>query len=175
MALTVGVDSYVDLTGAAAYFAGRLYTDAWDAASDGVREKALRQATREVDRQPFIGRKAAADQVLEFPRCYIADPRAPGYSTERTFVILTGEYCEADVPQAVKDAVCEQALALLSMTAYDRERERAHAAGVIGGSIGEANEYSSAEIIRAKMRGARLCPEARQLLLPYLAGAVSIT
>lgn len=167
MPLTVGVDSYIDLAGAQVYFAGRLYTEAWDSATDTTKEKALRQATREIDRQPFIGRKADASQALEFPRCYITDPRAPGYNTEHTFQILTGEYCEADVPQAVKDAVCEQALYLL--TRGDDHRGRLQAQGVRQASIGGVSEtYDRSGL-------PRLCPEARALLLPHLAGAVAIT
>jgi len=175
MALTVGTDSYISVADADTYFAGRLNTEAWDGAVATTKEKALKQATREIDRQVFLGRKADSDQALEFPRCYVADPRGTGWTSQYTFNVTLGMYCDAAVPQVIKDATCEQALALLSMTTYDRERERAHAAGVIGGSIGDANEYSSAEIVRGKMRGTRLCPEARQLLLPYLAGAVSIS
>lgn len=175
MALTVGTDSYISVTDADTYFGNRLYADAWTNAGATDKEKALKQACREIDRQALRGRKADSAQALEFPRCYVADPRNPGYSTEHTFQVMTGEYCESAVPQAVKDAQCEQALWLLSLTTYDRERSRAHALGVIGGSIGNANEYSSAEIVKARMRGSRLCPEALDLLRSYLAGGVNIT
>jgi hypothetical protein len=65
-------------------------------------------------------------------------------------------------------AIYEQALFLLSLNNYDRERQRVHALGVIGGSVGEANEYSSAEIVRRKMDGITICPEARSFLAEYL-------
>lgn len=61
-------------------------------------------------------------------------------------------------------ATHEQALFLLSLTDYERERQRSHVLGVIGGSIGNANEYSSAEIVRRKMSGPAICPEALAFL-----------
>lgn len=74
-----------------------------------------------------------------------------------------------DVPAtAVAEATYEQALFLLSLTAYDQERQRAHALGVIGGSVGDANEYSSAEIVRNNRRRPPISPETLFILEDYL-------
>jgi hypothetical protein len=143
--------AYVTVEEANTYFSSRLHAEAWTQASTCDKGKALDMATRAIDRTPLKGVKASYDQANQFPR-----------------------YPDAEVPQAVKDATCEQALWYLSLTDYERHRDRQHAMGVIGGSVGDANEYSSAGIVRQKMRGVGLCPEARELLRPWLLGAVSI-
>lgn len=80
-----------------------------------------------------------------------------------------------DVDTKLKDyAIYEQALFLLEMTPYDRERQRAQALGIIGGSVGDANEYSSAEIVRRKMVGITISPEALSLLGEYFLGTTRI-
>jgi len=55
--------SYNTLASANAYFATRLYTTAWDALSDGDKQKALDWAARIIDRLNFIGEKSAAAAV----------------------------------------------------------------------------------------------------------------
>jgi hypothetical protein len=144
--------AYATTEEANTYFASRLHIEAWMRASTCDKGKALDMATRAIDRTPLKGVKASYDQANQFPR-----------------------YPDTTVPQAVKDATCEQALWLLSLTEYERHRNRQHAMGIIGGSVGDANEYSSAEIVRRKMQGVALCPEAREFLKPWLLGAVSIT
>ena len=57
-------------------------------------------------------------------------------------------------------AIYEQALFLLQLTAYDLDRQKAQALGIVGGSVGSANEYSSAEIVGRKMGGITICPDA---------------
>lgn len=75
---------------------------------------------------------------------------------------------------AKQNAIYEQALFLLQLTPYDIERQKAQALGVIGGSIGNANEYSSAEIVRSKMQGLTIAPEAQVLLAEYVSVQRSI-
>src|SRR4051812_18433186 len=128
MTLTVGTNSYIDVADADAFFVDALGADAWDTAEAATKAKALVTATRDIDRRGFLGKRAATDQVLQFPRCQMT---AGGWVCDDTF------------PQAVLDATCEQALFLLGMTAYERDRKRQHTLGVIGGSIGSTNEYSS--------------------------------
>lgn len=82
--------SYIDLTEANEYFGGRLHADAWTAATDADKEKALNMATRAIDRLPLKGCKTEDDQANQFPR-----------------------HPDEEIPQAVKDACCEEALALL--------------------------------------------------------------
>lgn len=110
MALTVGSDSYVTLTEAAAYLGRRLRTSAWDSADTPTREKALKHATIVLEGLPWAGDKDDAEQTLAFPR--------------------DGD----DVPQAIKDAQIETALWLLT---FDSEAiaHLAHA-GVIRHGVG---------------------------------------
>lgn len=72
------------------YFMYRLNTDAWDDSSDGDKDKALGMATHLIDRLNFRGDKADSEQFNQFPR---------------------GN--DSEVPQDVKNATSEIALALL--------------------------------------------------------------
>lgn len=85
------ITPYADSVYAAAYFAERLGTSAWDNASAGDKTKALKHATRQIDLLPLIGTKYDETQVREFPR----------------------NFDGTDVPVEVQDACCEAALAIL--------------------------------------------------------------
>lgn len=50
------------------YCLTRMDTGAWDNAEEVDKEKALKQATRSIDRLNFAGEKTGADQTLQFPR-----------------------------------------------------------------------------------------------------------
>lgn len=76
-----------------------------------------------------------------------------------------------DAPQAVKDACCEEALALISRTAEDKLRESMQAQGVTSVTIGDTSE--SYDLSRVS-RGDQLCATAMQLLAPYRVGAAPI-
>lgn len=82
------------------YFSGRLNTDCWDDASDADKDKALLQATRAMDRLNYRGEKTDADQELQFPR--------------------GGDLL---VPDDIKAACAEEALALLEGKDPEMERE----------------------------------------------------
>jgi hypothetical protein len=145
------VAAYVTTAEADQYFATRLYADAWTGATELDKQKALETASRQIDRLPLKGRKTDTAQIMAFPR-----------------------YPDTEVPQAVKDACCEQALFLLSLTEYERHRNKQHVLGVVGGSVGDANEYAAESLVKANRAGTILCPEARELLRPWLAGSVAI-
>jgi hypothetical protein len=164
VSLTVDVDSYVTLTEASAYLSARCGISAWDAADEPAREKALKQAARQIDRQPLLGRKADSTQALAFPRCYVAPPVPGSYRSD----VITRWWCETDVPQAVKDAQCEEALVLLERAGSARLKLQRE--GVKGTSIGGLSETYGPGAGRGL-----LSQEARELLRPYLAGAVPIT
>lgn len=135
------MSAYVTVTEADTYFAQHLYAAAWTEATN--KEAALTTATRTIDRQLLRGRKADPSQDLAFPR-----------------------YPDTAVPQAVKDATCEEALALLERSA---ERMKLQREGVRHASIG-----GMTEIYRDDAGRGLLSPEARELLRPWLAGAVPI-
>lgn len=81
---------YADIAFANAYFADRLHTEPWDDAPIGDRNAALSMGTRSFDNLDFAGCKADSSQDNEFPRAG-----------------------QLDVPDSVKQANCEEALALL--------------------------------------------------------------
>lgn len=101
MAITVGTDTFVSLADASAYFTNRLYATVWAGASDTDREKALRMATTTLSRERWAGSITSINQLLAWPRTGARDAegRPIGSST---------------IPQPVRDATCELALALLS-------------------------------------------------------------
>ena len=85
------MSNYLDIEDASAIMAERLYTEAWDNASDIDRTKALTMATKIIDTLNFNGEKTDLEQSNEFPR---------GDDTE--------------IPQSILEACAEIALALLN-------------------------------------------------------------
>ena len=143
--ITVGENSYIDIEEANEYFAGRLHAESWGQADDNTKEKALKQATREIDQQPLKGRKTETSQTLAFPR-----------------------YPDSEVPEAVKDACCEVALALLERG--NSQRRKLQQEGVQSFSLGNMSETYAAGAGRGL-----LSQEAKELLKPWLLGSVFIT
>lgn len=83
--------SYIDAVEAQTYFDGRLNSQAWDLETDAdTRNKSLITATRIIDQLNYLGSKADDAQTLQFPRG-----------------------SDASIPEAVKNATAEIALALL--------------------------------------------------------------
>ena len=138
------MESYADLEYAGEYFSKRLHSEAWEAAVDAVKEAALRSATRAIDRQPFSGRKGVLTQTLAFPR-----------------------YPDSAIPDPVRQACCEEALALLERG--NSQRRRLQEEGVQTFSLGNMSE--------SYMPGAGkglLSLTAKELLRPWIAGSVMI-
>lgn len=145
MSITVGENSYIDIDGADEYFAGRLHTEAWTGADAETKEKALKQATRQIDRQPFRGRKSDREQTLAFPR-----------------------YPDTEIPKEVQEACCEEALALLERG--NSQRRKLQQEGVQSFTLGNMSENYAAGAGKGL-----LSHEAKELLQPWLIGAVNIT
>jgi len=145
MSITVGKNSYIDIEGANEYFENRLHAESWGQADDETKEKALRQATKTIDRQPLRGRKTNPEQELAFPR-----------------------YPDTEVPEAVKEACCEEALALLERG--NSQRRRLQQEGVQSFSLGNMSETYAAGAGKGL-----LSQEAKELLRPWLLGSVFIT
>lgn len=96
-------DSYVSLTDATTYFTNHGSPAAWTAATDATKESALRYAARWLDaRYPWLSStyNVTTPQALAWPRW--------------SFVDMKGRTIATGVPQVVKDAQCEAALAHLS-------------------------------------------------------------
>jgi hypothetical protein len=104
MAATKGVNSYVTLAEANAYFENKLDVAAWIDASDPQKEQALVTATRYLDNLNWLGAVRSEDQALCFPR------EGSYYDASRgAHVQFT-----ATVPKRITDAVCELAYHLLN-------------------------------------------------------------
>jgi hypothetical protein len=150
--IEVGTNSYVDLETADGYFDVRLHSGLWNDADEADQKQALVTATRAIDRLLLVGRKADGEQPLAFPR--------------------NGD---SDVPQAVIDATCEEALARLDPDYAFRVQLRTY--GITSTSAGNVREGFAN---RAAPSGSPIKPntlwsiEARELLRPYIAGSVAI-
>lgn len=93
--LTVGTDSYIELSFAETYNGEkRVFAEDWTGATIDTKEKAIKEATLKIDRIRMQGVKADEDQLLQFPR------------------IMTG-IDDTIVPIEIKNAVCEEAYAIL--------------------------------------------------------------
>lgn len=154
---TVGgaaADSYVTLEEADAYMGSRFGTAAWDGLATADREKAIRQATREVDRHRFHGYRNSTAQALEFPRAYPYNADEPITTTV------------ASIPRSVRHACCEQALwiARHAATGGVSQRQSLQAQGVKSFQVGDLREdFGEGRSLRPD-----LCPEAGQLLAGWI-------
>jgi len=137
--------SYISLSEANDYFSKRLNVDAWVEASDSDKEKALTMATKAIDRQPLKGQKSDTSQALAFPR-----------------------YPDIEIPEAVKEACCEEALALLDRG--NSQRRKLQQEGVQSFSLGNMSET----YVVGSGRGL-LSQETKEHLKPWLLGGVFIT
>jgi len=138
--------SYCTVEYANEYFKNRLHSESWSGAdSETTKEKALKQATRAIDRQLLKGRKTNPEQELAFPR-----------------------YPDTEVPEAVKEACCEEALALLERG--NNQRRKLQQEGVQSFTLG-----SMSETFTPGAGKGLLSQEAKELLKPWLLGSVFIT
>lgn len=102
-------NTYVTLAEASTYFGDRLNSDAWDSASSDNKSKALLTATKVLDsRVIWKGDKAQSSQRLQWPRYGVEDSVSYPDSGKNT------DFLDTVIPQFLKDAQCEQALALLT-------------------------------------------------------------
>jgi len=97
---TITLEAYVTLVEANTFFNNRLAVDAWDDATANDKARALNMATMAIDRLNFAGEMTEDDQDHQFPR-----------------------EDDDDYPQAVKDACCLIAGALLDGKDIDGLRE----------------------------------------------------
>jgi hypothetical protein len=102
--VVAGADSYVSLAAAATYATNHGNTTFAALASDALREAALRYATTWVDnRYSWPGTIVDDDQALNWPRGGAYDAQGRGIDSD-------------EIPQALKDAVCEAAFAHVTAT-----------------------------------------------------------
>lgn len=137
--------SYCSIEYADEYFKNRLHAESWGQADESTKEKALKQATRAIDRQLLRGRKTNPEQELAFPR-----------------------HPDTEIPAAVKEACCEEALAILERG--NSQRRRLQQEGVQSFTLGNMSETYTAGAGKGL-----LSQEAKELLRPWLLGGVFIT
>jgi len=150
--INVGTNSYVDLEYADKYFSERLNAEKWISSIVEQKSQALVTATKKIDRQIFTGMKADLSQKLQFPRKYYS------YSIGQLVTQIT-------VPDEVKNAVCEESLALLQFG--NSKRVKLQQEGVTSMSLGNMSESYSCKIKKI------LSDEARELIQAFL-GSVNI-
>jgi len=147
-----------------AYVADRPDSSAWTGASSADKEDALKYSSKIVDSLPFVGKKYETDissQPLQWPR---------SIKTRRGWVISD---LDADgnavVPQAIKDAVCEEILARLDTS--NNARRRLQEAGVKSFNVtGKLSETFDSTRKGGGIMGTPLRSwTAYRLLEPYLA------
>lgn len=148
-------NSYVTTDEATAYFAQRLRSSVWTAASTDDKEKALIMACQHIETaRPMVERGSAgtygpyvSTQALSFPRK--ADwASGTGYA----------------IPAPVKRAQCEEALALLARGAETERRRALQADGVSSFSVDGLSESYASAGARHPIESA----EGRALIAPYL-------
>lgn len=96
-------NSYLTVSDAQSYMGERLNTSDWDNASTDEQEAALISATRRLDQEHWEGTRTdpdPADQALEWPRNNTEDQNGHVYDNDI-------------IPQPIKDATAELALAML--------------------------------------------------------------
>jgi hypothetical protein len=93
-------NSFVTLAEAESYILGRLNVSLWDAATDDTKNRALVEATHELNALYWIGKRASSTQSLAWPRDWAVDPDDPN-----------GDYYAAtEIPARLKWATEELAL-----------------------------------------------------------------
>ena len=115
-------NSYITLAEAEAYFAERLHADAWAGTSESDKEKVLLTACRHLERLRYWDGNQPA---FSDPRQRLTFPRTRDVDADGRYII----------PQPVKDAQCEEALALLNRGAEQERRRSLQAAGVTSFSV----------------------------------------
>ena len=155
--VTVGINSYVTTEEVDAYAALSVNGSDWVNATQSEKDAAIVSAARAIDRQPLKGRKYDywTPQTMAFPR-YIED-----YNSYATMI------SDTTIPQQVKDAQCEEALALFAH-ANDTRLELAR----LGMSSATIDGVS--EAYRDSMGKGLISQVAKELLRPWLADVVDI-
>jgi len=121
-------NSYIDLTAAETYFDSRLNSDAWTGASADDKSRALLMAATQLQTRNWMGDRMTVTQRLAWPRWGVYKVDSIGVSSYGYGALgwLYGDqYLPTEIPQQVKDAQCELAIALLEGAAGGGEEAMA--------------------------------------------------
>lgn len=155
-------NSYVTLAEAATYMTARLNASAWetDATTDN-KNRALVEATRELNVLVYEGFRAASTQALAWPRFGAVNPDQFGAGHL---------YLSTEIPQRIKDAQCELALEFIKAGTTDLAALPA-TDGVISKTV-DVLSTTYADPTKRKQGLARF-PRVMKLIAPLLDGAGS--
>lgn len=156
---TVGgasANSYVTLAEMTTYMTGRLNSATFDDAATDDQNRALVEATREVDIKTYQGNRADSTQILAWPRQWARNVDSPTLDYFATNVI----------PERVKDATMELAFQFLEAGSTDIAMPDS-SDGVIEKTIDVlTTRYASPW---ARLKGLKRYPRAYDRLAPLLA------
>lgn len=116
-------NSYISLADAETYFDSRLNSETWTNAESDNKTRALLMAANRLQSENWLGNRVTTTQRLAWPRLYVekVDGIGPGYGWgygggySGGYGWLFGDvYLSTEIPQRVRDAQCELALAFLS-------------------------------------------------------------
>lgn len=143
------------------YVADRPDSSAWTGASSADKEDLLKYVSKLVDSLPFVGKKYETDiteQPLQWPRLI---------KTRRGWVVERDADGNVVIPQAVKNAVCEEILERLS-TVNDKRRSL-QAGGVKSFRLSDISETFDGSMQGGGIKGTALVSwTAYRFLQPYL-------
>ncbi len=122
---SAAANSYVSLDEAADYFETRLNSEAWGATDDTMQTAALLTAMRLFSRLPWIGAPLTTTQALHFPVTGIRPMEQEGEfyqggaSGGGIYDLFRRKFWPVtEIPQPIKDGLCELVLALLQDDSY---------------------------------------------------------
>jgi hypothetical protein len=156
MPLQIRIESYVTIDEANEYISGKVYATDWETSDTSTKEKALKEACRKINRLQFKGQKSEPGQILEFPR------KMPVLGRLAVIGFMTGD----EVPDEVKAAQCEEALAILKYG--NSARTKAQEQNIVSVKIGDVSETYKGRV------GRLMSHDAYDLLRDYIAGSVAI-
>lgn len=176
---TVGAanaNSYVTLAEAQSFHDLNLGAEAWFDAEVGDQVRALIKAARRLQQENWIGSRVNSTQALAWPRAGVAKIDAVAgwgsggwdYSGWSASGDWREQYLPDEIPQQVKDAQCELALAYLNGAQSTGESN-----GAIKRWKADDVEIEYAQAPTGQSSGS-LAPNVLQLIAPLVAGAMLV-
>jgi len=154
------------------YFTNRLYSTAWEYASESDREKALIGATQIVDRLNFAGHKAAVYDITYDSTGNLVSPAPTDAALRTAYTSQELEFprgTDTEVPDDIKMATWEISYALLDGVDPDMEAENLAVTGQTIASVRTTYDRNNVNIEHI----ANGVPSAKawRLLVPFLRDA----
>jgi len=173
---TVGsatANSYVTLAEAESALEARLNVDAWTAATNDLKNRALVEAQVELQSLDWKGTRTDAVQALAWPREYAIDPDAPSDADLDTLPEPT--FDDDEIPVRVKQAQIELAFQFIKAGTTDLAQPLANE-GIISKTVGPLSTTWANPGLRPT-RGLSRFPRVMALIAPLLssgAGGLSV-